>query len=55
MIAKIKDARGCKYRMFFNRYNKGELKHGAALDLLIEHGYKIDIKNQNCYNALIFS
>ena len=42
--AKQKDAEGSKYRMFLSRYNKGELKNGAAFDFLIEHGYKIDIK-----------
>ena len=43
-IAKEKNAKGGKYRMFLTRYNKGELKSGAAFDFLIEHGYKIDIK-----------
>lgn len=42
--AKQKNAEGGKYRMFLTRYNKGELKTGAAIDLLIEHGYRLDIK-----------
>jgi hypothetical protein len=43
-LAKQKDAIGGKYRMFLTRYKKGEIKNGAALDFLLEHGYKIDIK-----------
>ena len=43
-IAKQKNAIGGKYRMFLTRFNKGELKNGAAFDFLIEHGYKVDIK-----------
>ena len=43
-IARQKDARGAKYRMFIMRFNKGELKNGAAIDFLIEHGYRIEIK-----------
>ncbi len=42
--AKQKNAEGGKYRMFLTRYNKGELKTGAAVDLLIENGYQIEIK-----------
>jgi hypothetical protein len=42
--AKQKDAEGGKYRMFLTRNNKGELKTGAAIDFLIAHGYRIDIK-----------
>lgn len=42
--AKIKDAKGGKYRMFLTRYKKGELKNGAAFDFLIKHGYRIEIK-----------
>ena len=42
--AKQKDALGGKYRMFLNRYKKGELKNGAMFDFLIEHGYQVDVK-----------
>jgi hypothetical protein len=42
--AKQKNAEGGKYRMFLTRYKKGELKTGSAVDLLLEHGYSIDIK-----------
>lgn len=41
--AKQKNAIGGKYRMFITRYNKGELKNGAAIDFLIEHGYTIKV------------
>jgi hypothetical protein len=42
--AKEKTSKGAKYRMFLKRYNDGELKNGAAIDMLLEHGYEIDIK-----------
>lgn len=42
--AKQKNAEGGKYRMFLTRYKKGELKTGAAIDLLLEHGYRLEIK-----------
>ena len=42
--AKQKNAEGGKYRMFLTRFNKGEIKNGVAIDFLLEHGYKIDIK-----------
>lgn len=42
--AKQKNAEGGKYRMFLTRFNKGEIKNGAAIDFLIEHGYRIEIK-----------
>ncbi|GAC1486673.1 MAG: hypothetical protein NVS1B13_14290 [Flavisolibacter sp.] len=44
IMAKQKDSEGSKYRMFLNRYKKGELKNGAAFDFLSEHGYRVDIK-----------
>jgi hypothetical protein len=44
LIAKSKDARGGKYRMFLTRHKKGEIKNGVAMDFLIEHGYRIDIR-----------
>jgi hypothetical protein len=43
--AKQKNAVGGKYRMFLTRHKKGELKNGAALDFLVEHGYRIEIKH----------
>ena len=42
--AKQKDAEGGKYRMFLTRHKKGELKKGAAIEMLLEHGYKLEIK-----------
>lgn len=41
--AKQKNAIGGKYRMFITRYKNGELKNGAAIDFLIEHGYSIKV------------
>lgn len=43
-VSRQKNSVGGKYRMFLTRHNKGELKNGAAFDLLIQHGYKIEIK-----------
>jgi hypothetical protein len=43
-FAKQKDAVGSRYRQFLSRYRRGEIKNGVAFDLLIEHGYRIDIK-----------
>ncbi|GAA4737946.1 hypothetical protein [Flavisolibacter ginsenosidimutans] len=43
-MAKQKNSTGSKYRMFINRHKSGELKNGAAVDFLIEHGYKIEVR-----------
>ena len=43
-IAKQKNPLGGKYRMFITRFNKRELKNGAAVDFLLEHGYKIEVR-----------
>lgn len=43
--AKQKNSTGSKYRMFLSRYKNGDLKNGAAVDFLIGHGYKIEVKN----------
>jgi hypothetical protein len=42
--AKQKIAEGGRYRMFLTRFNKGEIKNGAAIDFLIENGYRLDVK-----------
>lgn len=36
-----KDAR---LRVFLGRYNKGEIKNGAAIELLLKFGYKVSVK-----------
>lgn len=43
--AKQKDAIGGKYRMFLTKHKRGELKNGAMFDFLMEHGYRVDVKN----------
>lgn len=40
-IAKIKDPKGGKYRSYLSRYNKGELKAGAIVEILIANGYEV--------------
>lgn len=42
--AKAKDRIGGKYRMFLTRYKKGEIKSGVAIDFLLNHGYRIEVK-----------
>jgi hypothetical protein len=42
--AKEQNAEGSKYRMFLARYKKKELKNGAAVDMLLQHGYDVSIK-----------
>jgi hypothetical protein len=42
--AKQRTSKGAKYRMFLKRFNDGELKNGAAIDMLLEHGYHVNIK-----------
>jgi hypothetical protein len=39
--AKINDALGGKYRMYISRFNKGELKAGAIVEILLANGYEV--------------
>lgn len=41
--AKGKNNKGAKHRMFLKRFNDGQLKNGAAIDMLLEHGYEVRI------------
>ena len=41
-IAKQKNSKGGKYRVYLTRFNSGELKAGAIVDLLIANGYEIN-------------
>lgn len=43
-VSKQKNAVGGKYRMFETRFKRKELKNGAAIDFLLEHGYIVEIK-----------
>ena len=45
-IARQKDSEGGKYRVFRGRFKKDKLKHGAMVDLLLEHGYDVTVKRQ---------
>lgn len=40
-ISKQRNSRGGKYRKYLSRYNKGELKSGAIVEILIENGYEV--------------
>lgn len=40
-VAKQKDSLGGKYRKYLSRFNKGELKSGAIVELLEANGYEI--------------
>ncbi len=40
-ISKQRDAEGVKCRVYLSRFNKGELKTGAMVEILIAHGYEI--------------
>ena len=42
--AKVKDKKGGHYRLLRSRYNRGKLKYGAMVDILIEFDYKVSIK-----------
>ena len=50
-IAKEKNSLGGKYRMYLSRYQAGDLKTGALVDLLVEHGYTITAKKES-YTAV---
>ena len=44
-IAKKKnDKDGSYYRMCRTRFNRGTIKNGAMVDLLIKHDYKVSVK-----------
>lgn len=43
-IARQKDTLGGKYRVYLLRFNKGELKSGAIVDVLLANGYEISAK-----------
>lgn len=41
------DAReDAKLRVFLGRYNKGEIKNGAAIDMLLKYGYTVEVKGR---------
>lgn len=42
--AKQRNSEGAKYRMFLKRFNDGELTDGNAVEMLLAHGYSLDIK-----------
>lgn len=41
---KEESRKDAKLRVFLGRYIKGEVKNGAATELLMKFGYKVDIK-----------
>jgi len=41
--AKIKDKDGGRLRMFMTRYQRGEISTGAAVEMLENFGYKVEI------------
>jgi hypothetical protein len=43
-IAKQRTSLGGKYRTYMSRFSKGELKSGAIAEILLAHGYTIDVK-----------
>lgn len=40
-VAKQNTALGGKYRVYFTRYNRGELKSGAIVEILLANGYEV--------------
>lgn len=40
-IARVKDSKGGKYRSYLSLFKRGQLKVGAIVALLIDHGYEI--------------
>ncbi len=40
-IAKEKNSKGGKYRIYLTRFRAGQLKTGAIVELLIANGYEI--------------
>jgi len=43
-IAKEKDSKGGKYRLYLSYHKKGKLKEGAIVSLLMDNGYEINAK-----------
>ena len=43
-IAKQKDSQGSKYRVMRSRYNKGQLKALAMVEMLLKYGYTVIVK-----------
>ena len=41
-ITKMQNSEGGKYRVYLARFNSGELKAGAIVDLLIANGYEVN-------------
>jgi hypothetical protein len=39
--AKNNDALGGKYRLYISRFNKGELRAGAIVEILVANGYEV--------------
>ncbi len=40
---KLEARKDAKLRVFLGRYNKGEIKNGAAIEVLLKFGYKVDV------------
>ncbi|MBX3241038.1 MAG: hypothetical protein KIT80_16145 [Chitinophagaceae bacterium] len=40
-VVKQQDSLGGKYRAYLSRYNKGQLKAGAIVEILLANGYEI--------------
>ncbi|MBN8860419.1 MAG: hypothetical protein J0H29_18660 [Sphingobacteriales bacterium] len=40
-VAKQNTALGGKYRVYLTRYNRGELKSGAIVEILLANGYEV--------------
>lgn len=40
-VSKVKDAIGGKYRSYVSRYNRGLLKSGAIVEILLANGYEV--------------
>ncbi len=40
-VAKQNTALGGKYRVYLTRYNRGELKSGAMVEILLANGYEV--------------
>ncbi len=40
-VSKRKDSQGGKYRKYLSRFNRGELKSGAIVEILLANGYTV--------------
>lgn len=40
-IAKARDSKGGKYRSYLSRFNAGQLKAGALVEILMVNGYEV--------------